>query len=163
MYELVFRLTLKGCGSLSCDDFDPEFSWQEITIIDQTEEMLRRGSPMYISAQQELEKVENQEFRDVDRYVHYFLLTLLYCGTARKDYCTTTIELIKSNTILRCIRWPDHVNVHYLGRFWHYFVYPIYNPWSAILKNQRSLKVCMLCYHTVLDFWPCLSCNTDSK
>jgi hypothetical protein len=72
MYELVFRLILKGCGSPSCNDFDPEFSPQEITIVDQTEEILRRCSPMYTSAQQELEKVENQEFRD--RYVYFFLL-----------------------------------------------------------------------------------------
>jgi hypothetical protein len=63
MYELVFRLILKGYGSPSCDDFDQEFSSQETTIIDQTEEMLRRGSPMYISAKQELEKLENQEFK----------------------------------------------------------------------------------------------------
>jgi hypothetical protein len=118
MYELVFRLVLKGCGSptcQSCNDFDPEFSSQEKTIIEQTEEMLKRSSPMYTSAQQELEKVEGQVFRD--RFVHYFLLKLLYCGTARKDYCATTIELIKLNTILRCITCSDHVNVHYLGDF----------------------------------------------
>jgi hypothetical protein len=143
MYELVFRLILKGCGIPSCDDFDPECSSQEIPIIEQTEEMLRQ-------AQQELEKVENQEF--TDRYVHYFLLKLLYCGTARKDYCTTTTELIKSNTILRCITCSDHVNIHYLGRCWHYFVYHIKSLCSAILKKQRSLKVRMLGYHTILDF-----------
>jgi hypothetical protein len=56
----------------SVNDFDPEFSSQEIIIIEQTEEILRRGSPMYISAQQELKKRENREFRD--RWVHYFLL-----------------------------------------------------------------------------------------
>jgi hypothetical protein len=79
---------LKGSGSPSCNDFNPEFSSQEITIKQQTEEILRRGSPIYASAQQELEKGENQEL-ETGTVSLYFLLKLLYCGTARKDYCTT--------------------------------------------------------------------------